>query len=665
MSDERSDSLLRTKPLSRILGQAAQKEGGLKRVLGALDLTAIGVGAIIGAGIFVLTGTAAKDAAGPAIMLSYVIAGTACILAALCYAEFATRMPISGSAYTYAYATVGELAAWIIGWDLILEYTIGASAVAVGWTKYLNEFVMGFQTRDPSGQAPGVPHWLLHAGAEPGSSGGVNIAAVLLIIVLTALLCIGVKESARFNILMVAIKSGVVLFVIFAGASWVQPANWSPFMPFGFSGVVQGAALVFFAYIGFDAVSTAAEEVKNPNRDLPIGIIASLVICTGLYVAVSAVITGMVPYADIDQGAPLAAAFGAVNNTAAQRMIGLGGFVGLTTVVLVLLMSQPRIWFAMGRDGLLLPWFSKIHPKTGTPVNATLLAGTIAALMAAAVPMDDLHHMVSIGTLFAFVVVSASILILRYKTPENATRVVGQTLSLAVAMTVLCLGLAAFLMVKDDTFTFTRGAAVLDTDGALVTRTGSVILSVEQVASATAQGALIVGDDQILLSDHWVALTGGELTSRDGGVLYDKDSVLKMTRDKELAVKTGDWMRKAIRATGTLDPAAAQFKTAAFLTVLGILLLIAPTLFMFKQPTVNPPGAFKCPLVPATPLLAMFGNIFMMVTLSPEAWIRLFVWLAIGFAIYFGYGRSHSKLSPHFKGDPDALPQKNLPDATH
>ncbi|MCE3236287.1 MAG: amino acid transporter [Vampirovibrio sp.] len=423
--------MFRTKPVEHILGEAAEHQGGLKRVLTAVDLTAIGVGAIIGAGIFVLTGTAARDAAGPAIMLSYVFAGIGCILAALCYAEFATRLPISGSAYTYAYASVGEVFAWIIGWDLILEYTIGSSTVAVGWTHYLSEFLKGF------GLA--VPEFLLalHIGGLT-----INVAAALLVVLLTVLLCVGIKESSRFNALMVIIKLAVVLFVIFAGIPWVKPDNWNPFFPYGFGGIFQGAALIFFAYIGFDAVSTAAEEVKNPQRDLPIGIITSLVVCTLLYVAVSAVITGMVPYKLIDAGAPLAAAFGSVGNTLAQKLIGLGGFVGLTTVVLILLMSQPRIWFAMARDGLMFPWFSKVHPRFRTPFNASILTGVIAAVMAAAVPMSDLHHMVSIGTLFAFVVVSASVLIMRYKTEENPSESVFTVLKLALGLGLLCFGLA-------------------------------------------------------------------------------------------------------------------------------------------------------------------------------------------------------------------------------
>lgn len=548
--------------MARILGQAAQKEGGLKRVLGALDLTAIGVGAIIGAGIFVLTGTAAKEAAGPGIMLSYIFAGIACILAAFCYTEFATRMPISGSAYTYAYATVGEIFAWIIGWDLILEYTIGASTVAVGWTHYLENFL--------SACGITIPKWFIDIpafaksgvipeGADPYHT-HINLAAVALIVALTTLLCKGVKESAFFNGIMVAVKLTVVFLVIIVGAGHVNPQNWHPFMPMGFQGVIQGGALVFFAYIGFDAVSTAAEEVKEPTRDLPIGIIASLAICTVLYIAVSAVITGMVPYGQIDSGAPLAAAFGSVGVTWAQLAISLGGFVGLTTVVLVLLLSQPRIWFAMARDGLLWPWFSRIHPKTRTPVNATILAGSIAAVMALGVPMETLHHTVSIGTLFAFVVVSGSILIMRYKEPENPAPVVNMTLVLTVGLIVLCYGLAEFL--ADDKARFSHGITMA-------------------------------------------------------------------------------------------------------ITIVGALITLACTGFFLSRKQLDLPTTFSCPAVPIVPVLGMGANIFLMVQLNPEAWIRLVIWLVVGMVIYFGYGRHHSKLNPNYQGDPDEEEEFILPDATH
>ncbi len=554
------NALLRTKPVDRILEEASDtKAGGLKRVLTALDLTAIGVGAIIGAGIFVLTGTAARDAAGPAIMLSYVFAGFACILAALCYTEFATRLPISGSAYTYAYASVGELFAWIIGWDLILEYTIGSSTVAVGWTHYLSEFVRGLQ-----GSVLGIPlhgedwntHLIQPLIAWPVAGHSVNLAAAILVGLLSTLLCLGIKESARFNAVMVIIKLVVVLFVIFAGAAWVKPAHWHPFFPFGVQGVFAGAALIFFAYIGFDAVSTAAEEVKNPQRDLPIGIIASLVICTILYVAVAAVITGMVPYQQIDAGAPLAAAFGSVGNVLAQKLIGLGGFVGLTTVVLILLMSQPRIYYSMARDGLMMPWFGKVHPRFRTPLNATVLTGAIAALMASLVPMSDLHHMVSIGTLFAFVVVSASVLIMRYKTEENPSLSIMTVLQLALGLAVFCFGLA---------HDFHQPVLCL----------GKSWRVIDPLLSPVAGLALI----QLLI----MGLGAG---------------------------------------------VAAQ-----------------PLVRLFSWKATNLPSGFKCPAVPLVPILAMGLNLYMMVNLNIDAWIRLVVWLVLGLVLYAAYGQKHSKLN--------------------
>ena len=420
----------RTKPVETIMEESREKKGGLKRVLSAVDLTAIGVGAMIGAGIFVLTGTAAKEHAGPAITLSYVFAGFACILAALCYAEFASRFPISGSAYTYAYASVGELFAWIIGWDLVLEYTIGASTVAVGWTHYLDKLVT-------------LPSWVLHsniAGFE------VNVLAGVAILLLTLLLAIGIKESARFNATIVAVKLGVVLFVILVGMFFINPANWQPFTPFGpdggmcpvgdfcWDGIFAGAALVFFSYIGFDAVSAAAEEVENPQKNMPIGIIGSLAICTLLYVAVAAVITGMVPYHTIDAGAPLATAFGDVGLGWAENLIGIGGVAGLTTVMLILLLSQPRIFYSMSRDGLLFKWFATVHPKFRTPFNATIVTGCLSAAIAAFAPMEDLHHMVSIGTLFAFFMVCASIMIMRYKTE-------GQPLQATLHVTIMSVGI--------------------------------------------------------------------------------------------------------------------------------------------------------------------------------------------------------------------------------
>lgn len=422
-------NLFRTKAVAQILAETESSSGGLKRTLSALDLTTLGVGAIIGTGIFVLTGVAAATQAGPGIMLSFVFAGVACIFSALCYAEFASMLPIAGSAYTYTYATIGEFMAWIIGWDLILEYTIGASAVSVGWSGYLYKFLQGFGIQIPVWLATDA--WSLAEFAQKNIPGqpvvppeimGIpivfNLPAALIVLLLTVLLAIGIRESARFNAAVVAVKVGVVLFVIVAGLFWVRPENWDPFLPFGVKGIFAGAAYIFFAYIGFDAVSTTAEEAKNPQRDLPIGIIASLLVCTVLYILVCFVLTGLVPYEQINHHAPISAAFADIGMTWAAIIISIGALAGLTSVLLVLLLSQPRIFFAMSRDGLLLPWFSRIHPVFKTPINATLLTGVLVALMAGLTPIEVLAEMTNIGTLFAFSLVCLAVIILRHKAPH-------------------------------------------------------------------------------------------------------------------------------------------------------------------------------------------------------------------------------------------------------
>jgi APA family basic amino acid/polyamine antiporter len=386
-------------------------ENRLRRVLGPVQLTALGVGAIIGAGIFVLTGLAAHDHAGPALMISFVIAGLGCAFAALCYAEFASMIPVAGSAYTYAYATLGELAAWIIGWDLILEYGMASSTVAYGWSKYLLHFLGLFRIELPS-----------FLTSDPFSVPGAwcNVPAALVCLAVTVILVIGIRESASFNATMVALKLTVVLFVVIAGSAHVDTSHWRPFMPFGFSGVLSGAAYVFFAYIGFDSVSTHAEEARNPQRDVPIGIIGSLLLCTVLYVAVAAVLTGMVPYDQIDINAPLAAAFVHYGLSAAVFIISLGAVAGITSVLLVLMLSQPRIFFAMSRDGLLpYSFFGTVHPRFRTPHKATILTGSLVAVVAALFPIHALAEMVNIGTLFAFVVVCTAVWIMRYTNPAQ------------------------------------------------------------------------------------------------------------------------------------------------------------------------------------------------------------------------------------------------------
>ena len=409
-------NLLKTKSIEQLVGDAEHGAKALKRTLTGLDLTLLGIGAIIGTGIFVLTGTAAANQAGPAIVLAYVAAGLACGFAALCYAEFASMIPISGSAYTYAYATLGEIFAWMIGWDLILEYAVGSMTVAVGWSGYFQRILAGFGVH--------LPAWMSAAPATGVEGALLNLPAMLIVLVITALLVVGVRESARFNAAMVAIKLAAILFFIVVGVGYVEPTNWTPFMPYGVQGIAAAAAVVFFAYIGFDAVSTTAEEAKNPQRDLPIGIIASLIICTVLYLAVAAVLTGIIPVVQYKAdaqflNAPVGYALAVINQDWAAGLVSAGAVAGITSVLLVMLMSQPRIFFAMSRDQLLPAGVSKVHPKFRTPYITTMITGVIVSIVAGFTPIQVLGEMTSIGTLFAFVVVCAAVLILRSRRPDH------------------------------------------------------------------------------------------------------------------------------------------------------------------------------------------------------------------------------------------------------
>ena len=419
-------NLFKTKSIEALVGDVEHGGKALRRSLSAWDLTLLGIGAIIGTGIFVLTGTAAANQAGPAITLSYLAAGLACAFAALCYAEFASMIPIAGSAYTYAYATLGELVAWMIGWDLILEYAVGSMTVAIGWSGYMQRLLAGFGVTLPQSLAAAPP------------AGIINLPAVLIVLAIMVLLVIGVRESARFNAVMVAIKLAAVLFFLAAGITYVEPTNWQPFAPYGWPGIMAAAAVVFFAYIGFDAVSTTAEEAKNPQRDLPIGIIASLIICTILYLAVGAVLSGIVPViqfrsagealpgvAMVDQAesirflnAPVAYALSFINQDWAAGLVSAGAVAGITSVLLVMLMSQPRIFFSMSRDRLLPQNVSKVHPKFGTPYITTIITCVVVALIAGLTQIQVVGEMTSIGTLFAFVVVCAAVLVLRAKRPD-------------------------------------------------------------------------------------------------------------------------------------------------------------------------------------------------------------------------------------------------------
>jgi APA family basic amino acid/polyamine antiporter len=422
-----SNKLFKTKPLNELLDEAHNESHGLKRALSATHLTTLGIGAIIGTGIFVLTGTAAANHAGPALTISFMISALGCVFAGLCYAEFASTIPIAGSAYSYSYASLGEFLAWIIGWDLILEYLFASSTVAVGWSGYVVSFLkdLGIHIPENLCHAP-VDHIAGQGWVFTGSI--VNFPAVFIVIIITGLLVIGIKESVRFNNIIVITKLAVILLFIGFGISYIDTANWSPYIPentgkwgqFGWSGILTGSSVIFFAYIGFDAVSTAAQEAKNPKRDMPISILASLLICTVLYILVAAVLTGMVNYKDLNVPAPIALA---IDNTGNALMwlkpfIKIGAIAGLSSVILVMLMGQPRIFFSMAKDGLLPPVFSKVHSKFRTPHVTTIICGIAAAFFAGIFPINILGELVSIGTLLAFAIVCISILFLRAKHPD-------------------------------------------------------------------------------------------------------------------------------------------------------------------------------------------------------------------------------------------------------
>jgi basic amino acid/polyamine antiporter, APA family len=469
---KRMPNLLATKPLNLLMEEARETgEHSLKRTLGVFQLTALGVGAIIGAGIFVMVGLGAHYA-GPGLSLSFVLSGLGCAFAGLCYAEFAAMIPLAGSAYTYAYATLGELLAWIIGWDLTLEYAMGASTVSSGWSNHFVELLNIVHIKMPlwlaydywtalktaenmvarqmaaaanptlgvttqafldkvtaiiSAQSPELlqrAHDLLGAPRIFGMEVGFNLPAFLIALIITTILVVGIKESARFNATIVVIKVSVVLFVIALGTHYIDRANWgtswSTYAPNGFAGVGAGAAYIFFAYIGFDAVSTTAQEAKNPQRDLPIGMIASLAICTVLYIAVAGVLTGMVPWQQINIEAPVAVAFLDRGATTAANIITLGALAGLTSVMLVMLLGQTRVLYSMANDGLLpRKFFADIHPKFRTPWKNTILVGLLAAVVGSVTPIDQIGKMVNIGTLLAFVIVSISVMVLRYTNPTQ------------------------------------------------------------------------------------------------------------------------------------------------------------------------------------------------------------------------------------------------------
>jgi len=431
--------LLAKKSISVLL-EEMEGEHRLRRVLGPVALTSLGVGAIIGTGIFVLTGIASHDKTGPALILSFCASGLACIFAALCYAEFASMVPVAGSAYTYAYATLGELFAWIIGWDLVLEYTVSSSTVAHGWSHYFIDFIGIFGVRIPEALSHAPFDYNPATGLLASTGALMDLPAICIAAVLAIVLVIGIRESATFNAGMVMVKLAIVVLVIVVGAFYVKPENWHPFAPYGYTGIsffghtlfgqtgkggeplgmLAGAAVVFFAYIGFDSVSTHAEEAKNPKRDVPIGIICSLILCTVLYIAVSTVLTGMVPYNKINIDAPVSDAFKQVGLPWAQFLVSLGALTGITSVLLVLMLSQPRVLLAMARDGLLpKSFFGSVHHRFRTPWKSTIVTGIVVGLMAAFIPLRILAELVNIGTLLAFVIVCLAVLVVRITHPDQ------------------------------------------------------------------------------------------------------------------------------------------------------------------------------------------------------------------------------------------------------
>jgi len=430
--------IMRTKSIEQSIRDTEEPEFQLRKALGALDLVVFGIGVIIGTGIFVLTGVAAANFAGPAISLSFVASGIACALAALCYAEFASTVPVAGSAYTFSYASVGEFFAWIIGWDLVLEFIVGASTVSVGWSQYFNRVLETFF-------GTGLPASLTNG---PAGGGVVNLAAMGIVAILTVILVIGIRLSSGFNATVTAIKLAVVVFFIVVGIFYVNADNWTPFIPsageevqsassegegspsllqvltgaeqqaFGVAGIFTAAAVVFFAYIGFDVVATTSEEARNPQRDLPIGILGSLAICTILYILVSQIMTGIVPYNELDPAAPMASVFQDVGLGWAAGLVSLGALAGLTSVVMILMLGQSRVAFAMSRDRLLPPWLGRTHPRYRTPYRITIITGVVVAVMAGLLPLESLAELTNIGTLFAFVMVAIGVMILRRTHPN-------------------------------------------------------------------------------------------------------------------------------------------------------------------------------------------------------------------------------------------------------
>ncbi|CAM6033505.1 unnamed protein product [Sphagnum compactum] len=637
----------------------------LARRLRVMDLVSIGIGSTIGAGVYVLVGTVARERAGPALTLSFLIAGIAAALAALCYAELSSRLPSAGSAYHYAYTCVGEGVAWIIGWGLILEYTVGGATVARGISPNLGVFFGGEQN---------LPSWIVRR-TIPGIDIVVDPCAGLLVLVVTGLLCMGIRESARVQSVMVVLNILVLVFVVLAG-SWAGfTSGWEGYhqsqgyLPYGVNGMLGGAATLFFAYIGFDTVASTAEEVKNPQRDLPLGIGFALLICGGLYMLLSTVIVGLVPFNLIDPDTPLSSAFDNHGMPWATFVVAAGAIAALSTTLMGSILPQPRILMAMARDGLIPPFFSILHPITAVPVNGTLITGMVASLMAFSMNVDQLSGMVSVGTLSAFTVVAVCLLILRYVPPPEVAKVVIQATVPDKGPPSVHISSSRPVFTKATMF-----SPVLSilSDASLQTLPGRGIED-DCASSVSSSESLLLQDEA---GDQEVN-AAPESPSSSRPVLHES---LLYAQETDTLESNEDLRRWAavFAITGVCVgvvlislAAAANDLPISIRWLLGLLgtpsfVAASTVLFLIEQDEghhkFGQAGGFHCPWVPALPLGSILVNVYLLVSLGLPTWLRVSVWMVLGVVVYLFYGMSHSKLAGELPKEEQTTTSKLLPD---